>query len=81
MSTSELSTVAANNNDAIGFAKNTGRNSIAKGLLAFIHGLDAEFPLSGGETNGELRKNIQYLEHEGSVFLHSADGNFPLTGA
>lgn len=62
------------------FSKSTD-NGFAKKLLAFIHGLDVEFPLSGGETNVELRKNIQYLEDEGSSFIHSGNGGFPLTGA
>jgi len=80
MSTLEANTVVTDNGNTVVFSKSSDK-TLANRLLAFIHGLDAEFPLSGGETNQELRKNIQYLGHEGNVFLHSADNSFPLTGA
>jgi len=81
MNTIEENIAIVANGSTVNGSKNTGRDSIAKRLLSFIHGLDAEFPLSGGETNSELRKNIKYLEHEGGIFLHSTNGSFPLTGA
>ena len=81
MNTIEANALIAGNGDESDQKDQASRNSIAKRLLAFIHGLDAEFPLSGGETNQELSKNIQYLEQEGAIFVHSAHHSFPLTGA
>ena len=42
---------------------NTKKSPISH-LLDFIHGLDSEFPLSGGETNEELHANSAYIEHK-----------------
>ena len=81
MNTIESNALIAGNGNESAQNDQASNNSVIGRLLTFIHGLDAEFPLSGGETNYELRKNIQYLEHEGADFVHSADHSFPLTGA
>ena len=49
--------------------------------LAYISKLDFEFPLSGGETNEELTKSIQYLDQRESMFVKDVDFHFPLSGA
>ena len=54
--------------------------SLPARLLAFIHGLDSEFPLSGGETNHELHVNGSYIGHEIATRVKDVDVYFPLSG-
>ena len=62
--------------------------SILSKISKFIHDLDAEFPLSGGETQEDWEKNKIYLKHEAEHLKeevitrvkNEVDHNFPLSG-
>ncbi len=79
MSKLASNTVVADN-DTVVISKKADSTFIGK-LLAFIHGLNTEFPLSGGETNRELDKTLQYLKLDGNIFEYSAGSKFPLAGS
>ena len=56
------------------------KRSLPSMLLSFIYNLDAEFPLSGGETPQELSLNMDYLEHESALLMKGMNDHFPLAG-
>ena len=56
-------------------------DTLLQRTLAYISKLDFEFPLSGGETNEEFTKNIEYLDYRESMFVKDVDVHFPLSGA
>ena len=63
-------------------AQADGINSptIAQRLLTFIHGLDSEFPLSGGESDAEFANNASGIAHGIAKRAKGIDANFPLSG-
>ena len=79
MSKLVVNTVVADK-DAVLFSKSADSTFVQR-LLKFIYGLDTEFPLSGGETDRELNKTMQYLKYEGHIFEYSAGSKFPLAGS
>jgi|GEM_PF-3556390 len=60
--------------------KGVSKATIAQRLLAFIHGLDSEFPLSGGESESEFRHNASGIANGLASRIQGIDANFPLSG-